>query len=271
MSEFESPGEELSALIDGTLAEPRASELRDLLARDAALRAEYERLRGAVEALRALPAVRAPEALRSRVFRRRRRLFRWSVPVAAALLLAALLWWRDDAPVRPQQRALAPEPDPPPPAAAADASASSPRRSVELGEPLADAGQRAAYLAALADLDASALREHILAAGDRHAAPQAELRLTVADADEAGAIRALLERAFPPPPAAFGLRPEGGSPLVFAIDPGGASADSVRAWVGLLDTGPKVRGKLASAKANAEGSGEAPRAPLTITLVFPER
>jgi len=280
MNGGETPGEELSALIDGALPEPRASELRRLIESDARLRAEFERLRRASDALRALPKLRAPGTLRQRVLKRPARLLRWLLPVAAALPLGVLLWWPDDAPADRKQTALAPDPDPPPPAAPAgeaakdetSAAAGKPPsllRAIEEGRPLADAAARAAYLAALRDLDLPALREHIVAAGARHASPPAELRLSVTSAAEAAEIRALLTRAFPLAQAAFGVAGEAESPMVFAIDPGEAPEKAVRSWVGLLDTGPKVRGRIASAKADVEGSGEAPRAPLIITLNFP--
>ncbi len=64
MSEAERRTEELSAFLDGELQSGPAAELRERLERDPELRAELESLRRTVEAVRSLPAERAPAELR---------------------------------------------------------------------------------------------------------------------------------------------------------------------------------------------------------------
>jgi len=97
--------EELSALLDGALEEPRASELRARLAREPELSAEYEALEAVVRAVRALPPERAPAELRAAVRERlpRSRIVPMGLvavaALAAALLVAVLLRPGEEAPV----------------------------------------------------------------------------------------------------------------------------------------------------------------------------
>ncbi|MFB3066934.1 MAG: anti-sigma factor, partial [Planctomycetota bacterium] len=117
MSEAERRTEELSAFLDGDLESGPAAELRERLERDPELRAELESLRRTVEAVRNLPAERAPAELRERLAAslsseaapalKRGRLVGiggWVAgvsAVAASLLIAAFLFngSRQDAPV----------------------------------------------------------------------------------------------------------------------------------------------------------------------------
>jgi anti-sigma factor RsiW len=81
--------EELSALVDGALEEPRASELRARLAADEALRSEYEAIRSVAEAVRGLPREPAPQALAARVRAGLPRARRLPLLLGAAAALAA--------------------------------------------------------------------------------------------------------------------------------------------------------------------------------------
>ncbi len=95
MSDLEALREQLSALLDGVLAEEEARLVRARIEADASVRAEYEALRATVEAVRALPAVPAPEELSARVAaalpRGRRFLLPLGLVAAAAAILAAVL------------------------------------------------------------------------------------------------------------------------------------------------------------------------------------
>lgn len=88
--------EELSALLDGALPEPRAKELRRRIAAEPELRREYEEMERAVKAVRALPRARAPAELRARIRgslgegRSRGRVFRLAALAAAAVVLLAV-------------------------------------------------------------------------------------------------------------------------------------------------------------------------------------
>ena len=117
MSDAERRTEELSAFLDGELESGPAAELRERLERDPELRAELELLRRTVDAVRTLPAERAPAELRERLAAalsseaapgvKRGRLVGvggWVAgisAVAASLLIAAFLFQgsQDDAPV----------------------------------------------------------------------------------------------------------------------------------------------------------------------------
>ena len=88
--------EELGALLDGALPEERAAELRRRIEADPELGREFDALRRTVEAVRALPSVRAPAELRGRILAATRRrgiapILRWGVPALAAAAAALLV------------------------------------------------------------------------------------------------------------------------------------------------------------------------------------
>ncbi len=218
------------------------------------LREELSRLLDGV-----LPAERAAE-LRARLFPRRAALL-WGLAPLAAALLVALLWPRGGA-EHESAPPPDPDPDPPSPAAVAEAAATLPPpslKAVEEGHAPSDAVRRAAYLAALHELDAEALRTHIVAAGRRRAgaanrgAGLDEVGVQVGGAEEAERIGGLVARAF-----AGSVRREA---LDFEVETDAGSAEAIRTWLELLDSGPKIRGAILGAKPKGEGSGEPPRAP----------
>jgi len=126
----------LSAYMDGELSSSEAREVEAALARNPALRAEYEALRGAVEALRSEGPLEAPPRLRSALARRlaqepmpsfwRRRLPRIPVEALAlaAVAVAALTyvsWPRSLAtPAPPEPAPVVATAEPAPEGAAAD-------------------------------------------------------------------------------------------------------------------------------------------------------
>ena len=100
--------EELNALVDGELAEERAAELRAQLDTDAALQAEFDRMRRVADLVRSLPMERANVAdeVMARLPRARgivHRPWAWGgalAAAAAAVVLGVTLWHEQPPPER---------------------------------------------------------------------------------------------------------------------------------------------------------------------------
>jgi hypothetical protein len=209
--------EELNALVDGELAEERATELRARLESDGELRAEFDRLRRVADLVKALPPARANlvEDVMASLPPRGHVLRPWAwlgglAAAAAAVIVSVALWEREPPPPTGWTEAKGPRP--------AERDAEEPKAEASKAEePKAkEEAKEEALVARLEETNRAAPERKLGAKGARESARDRGAAVPAGvdkeEADDAASVPATIrkepsERDLPPPqpggPAGF--------------------------------------------------------------------